>query len=75
MVVPGLITSCQVSEKPDKGPEILHVSVTPKAIMKAGKLPVRQVILLDSFEEILFFHVYFIFLRGKSHTQINANAV
>src|ERR1041384_8240092 len=43
MVVPVLITSCHVSEKWNRGPVIPHTTIVPRAIAKAGTLPVNRV--------------------------------
>ena len=43
MVVPVLITSCQVSEKLKIGPAISHAIMTQKAMIKADVLPVALV--------------------------------
>jgi hypothetical protein len=40
IVVPVLITNCQVSEKPKNGPEIAQTNTIPNAIVKAGVEPV-----------------------------------
>jgi hypothetical protein len=40
MVVPVLITSCQFSEKPKKGPDTAQTRTTTTQIRKAGGLPV-----------------------------------
>jgi hypothetical protein len=43
MVVPVLITSCQVFEKWNRGPVIAQTRMIPNASVKAGTLPVNQV--------------------------------
>jgi len=42
MVVPVLITSCQVSEYPNNGPVITHPTTTAQAAAKANGVPRRQ---------------------------------
>jgi hypothetical protein len=42
MVVPVLMTSCQVSENPKTGPEMAQTMMTPKASMNAHELPVAR---------------------------------
>ena len=42
MVVPVLITSCQVSEKPKSGPVTAQTSTTATAAMKAQDRPAWQ---------------------------------
>jgi hypothetical protein len=58
MVVPVLITNCQVSEKPNKGPVIPQMITTNKAMLKARGEPVALVTLFDIFwnraESLLF---------------------
>ncbi len=44
MVVPVLITSCQVSEKPKNGPDTAQTRTTPSASPNALALPVQAVI-------------------------------
>lgn len=44
IVVPVLITSCQVSEKSNNGPDIPQNSTVAKAQRNAAELPVQQVI-------------------------------
>ncbi len=43
MVVPVLITSCQVSEYPKTGPVASHTTTITSAIKNAGVLPVALV--------------------------------
>lgn len=43
MVVPVLMTSCQFSEKWNKGPVIAQASTMSSAIMKAAVLPAASV--------------------------------
>ena len=43
MVVPVLMTSCQVSEKSKTGPVTAQTRTTPSAKAKAGTLPVKCV--------------------------------
>ena len=43
IVVPVLITSCQVSEKPKMGPVMAQTRMMPRASAKAGTLPVKRV--------------------------------
>ena len=43
MVVPVLMTSCQVSEKWKTGPSSAHAMMTPTAPAKASELPVQTV--------------------------------
>ena len=61
MVVPVLITSCQVSEKPNIGPDIAQTKITVKAVIKARGEPVVLVTLFDIFwnkaESLFFFFV------------------
>src|SRR6478672_7337893 len=45
MVVPVLITSCQVSEKPNKGPDIKQAMIIKIAAIELKGLPVALVIL------------------------------
>ena len=49
MVVPVLITNCQVLEKLKTGPVITHAMITANAIMKAVELPVALVTLAENF--------------------------
>jgi len=51
MVVPVLITSCQVSEYLNTGPLMPHIIITAKAIPNAGELPVQQVIFVAIFSK------------------------
>jgi len=44
MVVPVLITNCQVSEKWNMGPLMPQINTIPKAMRKADELPVQHVI-------------------------------
>src|SRR5687768_9714823 len=48
MVVPVLITSCQVSEKLKIGPVIAQTIINSMAVRKAMGVPVALVILLDA---------------------------
>lgn len=50
IVVPVLITSCQVSENPKSGPVITHIRITVTARIKASGFPVARVI---TFENLL----------------------
>ena len=43
MVVPVLMTSCQVSEKPNSGPVTSQTTMTSTASAKAQELPVQAV--------------------------------
>jgi len=43
IVVPVLITSCHVSEKPKSGPKMSQTSTVAQANKRAGVLPVQQV--------------------------------
>jgi hypothetical protein len=43
-VVPVFITSCQVSEKPKRGPVIAHTTITSIAVMNAHGRPVNSAI-------------------------------
>ena len=43
MVVPVLMTSCQVSEKSKNGPEISHAIMMNRATIKAMVVPVKVV--------------------------------
>ena len=42
MVVPVLITSCQVSLKPNSGPVTIHASTTSSASTKLNGLPAKR---------------------------------
>lgn len=42
IVVPVLMTSCHVSEKPNSGPEITHTKTTETAATNAYGLPVAR---------------------------------
>ncbi len=59
MVVPVLITSCQVSENLKIGPVMAHIIITSKAIINAAGLPVAFVTtfenLLKNFDKPLLF--------------------
>src|SRR5829696_2743329 len=44
MVVPVLMTSCQVSEKPKSGPVTAQTTTTPAATAKAGGRPVARAV-------------------------------
>ena len=59
MVVPVLITSCQVSEYLNMGPVIPQMITTPSAIPNALELPVKQVMAVDilSKNESFFFSI------------------
>src|SRR4029453_274474 len=46
MVVPVLITSCHVSEKPKSGPLIAHTKTTPAARIKVDARPAASDVLL-----------------------------
>jgi hypothetical protein len=43
MVVPVLMTSCHVFEKPNSGPDISHATTVKTASEKAQELPVQWV--------------------------------
>ena len=43
MVVPVLMTSCHVSEKPKSGPVAAQTRMTPRAVAKAHEPPVQHV--------------------------------
>jgi len=63
MVVPVLITNCQVSENLNMGPLAAHTMMTAMAIRKAVEDPVALVILLLAlskkvFMELLFFCLF-----------------
>lgn len=47
MVVPVLITNCQVSEKPKNSPLMAHTIISTKAIADAIGLPEALVIALE----------------------------
>src|SRR3954468_20596231 len=54
MVVPGLITSCHVSEKPNTGPEIAQTTIVPNARAKTQALPTsREATLATSAKSLL----------------------
>ncbi|MCY1558555.1 hypothetical protein D9M68_955020 [compost metagenome] len=55
IVVPVLITNCQVSEYLKTGPDIAHINTTAAAAIKAGELPVNLVAALANFSKKLFF--------------------
>ena len=48
MVVPVLITSCHVSEKPKSGPLTAHTMTMPAAIMNVEARPAASEVLLAS---------------------------
>jgi hypothetical protein len=61
MVVPVLITSCQVSENPNIGPVTAQMITMVKAVIKAIGEPVAFVTLFDIFpnsNESLFFFCF-----------------
>src|SRR6187402_2094878 len=45
MVVPVLMTSCQVSEKPNTGPVAAQITITSRAAEKVQKLPAAWLVL------------------------------
>lgn len=51
MVVPVLITSCQVSEKSNIGPDRAHINTTAKAIRNDADEPVQAVTLVARFSK------------------------
>lgn len=51
MVVPVLMTSCQVSENLKNGPEIAQIMTIKAAPIKAGELPVNVVAQLANFSK------------------------
>ena len=58
IVVPVLITSCQVFEKWNRGPVAIHNSIISMAMMKAAEEPVALVTFDENFSnntEKLFF--------------------
>ena len=76
MVVPVLITSCQVSEKSNSGPNTAHRMIRLNARIKATGLPVFRVthpeILLNrrpSSDSVLFELRFFIFSVCKLRTR------
>ena len=48
MVVPVLITSCQVFENPKNGPVTAQMIIKQKAITEAAGLPEERVIVLEN---------------------------
>ena len=52
MVVPVLMTSCQVSENLKNGPEIAQIMTIKAAPIKAGELPVNAVALFAKLSKI-----------------------
>lgn len=54
MVVPVLITSCQVSEYPKKGPLIPQINMIPTAVKLAAGLPVAFVMFWENRENKFF---------------------
>ena len=48
IVVPVFMTSCQVSEKPNKGPVIPQTTIIANAIIKADGLPVARVTFVEN---------------------------
>jgi hypothetical protein len=61
IVVPVLITSCHVSEKPNIGPVTTQAIITDRAIKKAEAVPVKYDILFEIFLNLFFINnLYFI---------------
>jgi hypothetical protein len=60
IVVPVFITSCQVSEKSNKGPQAAQITTISKAIEKAYELPAQDVIVVENFSKKLRFFFLFI---------------
>ncbi len=57
MVVPVLMTNCQVSENLKRGPDTSQIIITKNEMMKAAELPVTLVTAEDIFSkpDLLFF--------------------
>jgi hypothetical protein len=53
MVVPVLMTNCQVLEKSNNGPVIAQVRIRKKATMNAIGLPANRVMAVDILSKIL----------------------
>jgi hypothetical protein len=68
MVVPVLITNCQVSENLNIGPVTAQITITNKAIVKAVEVPTALVIPEEIFSNRvlkLFFFLVIIFIEVK----------
>lgn len=52
-MVPVLMISCHVSEKPKIGPAMPHTTITPKASMKADVPPVQRVTAVELYRALL----------------------
>ena len=62
ILVPVLITNCQVSENPNTGPVIAQTNTRSRAIIKAAELPAQQVILLAQASKDRFFPFLSVFM-------------
>jgi hypothetical protein len=73
MVVPVLITNCQVSEKSKIGPEIPQTNTMPKAVKKAAELPVQEVMVVATRSKKLSFSLLFFFILVFAYMLCNSN--
>jgi len=66
IVVPVLITSCQVSEKSKSGPDTAQMTMMKKAMIEAAGLPANRVtradVELNHLESLLTFFEFFMAL-------------
>jgi hypothetical protein len=70
IVVDVLITNCQVSEKPKKGPEIAHAATNPTAETNVIGFPEALAIALANLAKILgLFDMAFAF-QERAHSEL-----